>query len=154
MVATPIRTQSKPSRIDVNALRTNQALIVSLVLIAFVLGTGNGGAWIVAAVAVSLAIGATRPGYGPFQLLYKRLITPAGILHPKPESGEAAPHRFAQAMGAAFLAIAAILLFAEVTTLGWVLGALVVALALTNLVFGFCAGCFIFYQLRKAGLGA
>ncbi len=32
--------------------------------------------------------------------------------------------------------------------LAWI----VVALALVNLLFGFCAGCFMFLQLRRAGV--
>lgn len=138
-------------RVDTNALKTNQALIVATVIVAFVLGEEI-GAWLIAALAISLAIGAARPGYGPIQLLYRYAIRGTGLIKPNPRPDDPAPHRFAQALGATFLAIAAILLFAGVATLGWVLAWLVLALALVNLVFAFCAGCFIYLQLRKLGI--
>ena len=37
--------------------------------------------------------------------------------------------------------------------LGWVLAWLVVALALVNILLGFCMGCFIYFQLGRAGIG-
>jgi hypothetical protein len=141
--------------VDVNALKTNQALIVIFVALAFVLGTDNGGAWLVAFVAVCMAIGAVFPGYGPFQIFYRRVLRQTGIVKPQPRPDDPAPHRFAQTLGAVFLAAAAIALFAGVTTLGWVLAWIVVALALVNLLFGFCTGCFIFFHLRRlTGHGA
>jgi hypothetical protein len=103
---------------------------------------------------VSLAIGAIRPGYGPIQVFYRHSLLASGLVKPSPSPSDPVPHRFAQAMGAAVLAVAAILLLTGVTTLGWILAWVVVALALANLLFGFCAGCFIFLQLRKAGVGA
>jgi hypothetical protein len=141
--------------VDVNALKTNQSLIVVLVALAFVIGTGNGGAWLVALVAVSLAIGAALPGYGPFQLFYRRGLRQTGIVNAHPRPDDPAPHRFAQTLGAVFLAAGAVALFAGATTLGWVLAWIVVTLALVNLLFGFCAGCFVFYHLRRlTGHGA
>lgn len=141
--------------VDVNALKTNQALIVIFVAFAFVLGTGNGGAWLVALVAASMAIGAAFPGFGPFQLFYRRVLRKTGIVKPQPRPDDPAPHRFAQTLGAVFLAAAAIALFAGATTLGWVLAWVVVALALVNLLFGFCTGCFVFFHLRRlTGHGA
>jgi hypothetical protein len=135
--------------VDVNGLKTNQALIVGLVALGFVLGVDAGGAWLVALVAASLAIGAALPGYGPFQLLYRRVLRPAGVIKPRPRPDDPGPHRFAQALGCAFLVVSAVALFAGAETLGWALGWLVVALALVNLLFGFCAGCFVFYQARR-----
>jgi hypothetical protein len=152
MVSSSVAPVPSGQRVDANALRTNQAAIVAITVLAFVLGSEI-GAWLVAALAVSLAIGSASPGNGPIQLLYRHLLRPAGLIKPSPRPDDPAPHRFAQAMGAGVLALAAILLFAGATIIGWTLAWLVVALALTNLVFGFCAGCFIFLQLRKAGFG-
>jgi hypothetical protein len=135
--------------VDVNGLKTNQTLIVGLVSVAFVLGVDAGGAWLVAVVALSLAIGAAVPGYGPFQLLYRRVLRQFGVVKARPRPDDPAPHRFAQALGGTFLVVSTIALFAGAETLGWVLGWLVVALALVNLLFGFCTGCFVFYHLRR-----
>jgi hypothetical protein len=134
--------------VDAAGLRVNQALIVGLVLVAFVLGT-PAGTRLVAFVALSLAIGVALPGKGPFQLLYRRVLRPAGLVSPQPRPDDAAPHRFAQALGAGFLATAAVTLTLDATAVGWALALLVVALALVNLLFGFCAGCFAFLHLRR-----
>jgi hypothetical protein len=140
-------TQAGP-QVDVNALRTNQALIVAGVVIAFVLGA-SAGAWVLLVVAVSLGVGAARPGSGPFQLFYREVLGATGLVKPNLRPDDPAPHRFAQAMGATVLFLAAIALFAGVDVLGWVLAFLVLALALVNLLFGFCAGCFIFLQINR-----
>jgi hypothetical protein len=135
--------------IDVSALKTNQVLIVALVAVAFALGEDVGGPWLVAAVGASLLVGAALPGYGPFQLLYRHALRPAGIVRPHPRPDDPHPHRFAQGVGGIFLLLSAISLFSGATILGWVLAWIVVGLALVNLLFGFCAGCFAFYQLRR-----
>lgn len=151
MTVTTLPAASATPRVDANVLRTNQVTIVAVVAVAFVIGAGA-GAWLIALLALSMAIGAARPGFGPIQLFYRRVLTPSGLVKPSPREESPAPHRFAQALGAAFLFASALLLLAGVTTFGWLLGGVVVALALTNLVFGFCAGCFVFLQLRRAGL--
>ncbi|GIW03973.1 MAG: hypothetical protein KatS3mg059_0593 [Thermomicrobiales bacterium] len=147
-----VTIQSQHPVVDLNALRTNQALIVAFVVLAFVLGSAA-GAWLILAAGVSLAIGAALPGYGPFQLFYRYVVRATGLIPAKPRPDDPAPHRFAQALGATVLIVAAGALFAEITPLGWVLAWSVAALALINLLFGFCAGCFLFYQLHRVGLG-
>ncbi|MCC6790626.1 MAG: DUF4395 domain-containing protein [Thermomicrobiales bacterium] len=137
--------------VDVNALKTNQAAIVTTVVVAFVLGSDI-GVWLIAALALSMAIGVMRPGSGPIQLLYRYGLRDTGLLKPNPRPDDPAAHRFAQTLGATCLAVAALLLLAGATTFGWLLAWIVLALALTNLVFGFCAGCFLFLNLRKMGL--
>jgi hypothetical protein len=134
--------------VDVNALRTNQVLIVAGVAVAFVLGATI-GAWVILAVAVSLAVGAARPGYGPFQLFYRKIVLPSGWVKPLRRPDDPVQHRFAQGMGATFLFFSAISLFAGAETLGWLLALIVVTLALVNLLFGFCAGCFVFLQVDR-----
>lgn len=148
MVAQTVGARTNGPSVDVNALKTNQTLIVVLTVIAFVLGAGI-GAWIVLFVGVSLGIGAAFPGYGPFQLLYKRVLKPYRVVKPRPRRDDPAPHRFAQAMGSVFLIAGAVALFFDASTVGWVLAWIVIALALVNLVFGFCAGCFAFFHIRR-----
>lgn len=148
MSAGQIPVQQGPI-VDANALRTNQTLIVASVAIAFVLGA-TAGAWVLLAVAVSLTIGAARPGYGPFQIFYREVLRPIGIVKPSLRPDDPAPHRFAQALGGTVLFLAALALFTGVAALGWVLAFVVLALALVNLLFGFCAGCFIFLQINRA----
>jgi len=52
-------------------------------------------------------------------------------------------------LGAAVLALAALLLFLGFDIAGWFFGFMVLALALVNLVFGFCAGCFLYLHLGR-----
>ncbi len=139
--------------VDQNALRTNQIFIVATVAIAFLLGAER-GAWLLALLAACMAIGVLSPGNGPIQLLYRKVLVPAGIVKPNREAGSAAPHRFAQAMGAICLALAAISLFLGFDLVGWVLGFIVLSLALVNLLFGFCTGCFIYLHLGRLRQGA
>src|SRR5262245_25996527 len=106
-----VRPTTVTQQVDANALKTNQIAIVAVTLVAFVLGSDI-GAWLLLALGLSLAVGAARPGYGPIQLFYRRGLLAGGLVQPSPQPSEVAPHRFAQAMGAVVLVIAAILLFA------------------------------------------
>ncbi|MFQ5577385.1 MAG: DUF4395 domain-containing protein, partial [Anaerolineae bacterium] len=77
---------------------------------------------------------------------------PNGILAPNLINDDPAPHRFAQGVGAAFLLAASIALLSFGSpVLGWVLAWIVIILAAVNLVFNFCAGCFVYYRLDLAG---
>jgi hypothetical protein len=134
--------------VDVNALKTNQTLIVIFTVLAFTLGSTN-GVWIILVIAASLAIGAAFPGKGPFQLLYRKMFLPAGIVKPLRRPDDPAQHRFAQGMGAVVLLLAAIALVAGADIVGWLLAFVVVALALVTLLFGFCAGCFVYLQINR-----
>ena len=92
-------------------------------------------AWLLALLALCMAIGVAAPGNGPIQLLYRKVLVPVGIVKPNREPGNPAPHRFAQAMGAVCLALAAVLLLLGFDLAGWLLGFVVLALALVNLRF-------------------
>lgn len=132
-------------RFDRTALKVNQALIIALTLGAFLFDVP----WIVAVVALVMTLGTLRPDLALFQRLYHDLLRPAGLLRPDLHAEDAAPHRFAQALGAAFLVAASLALFAGLAAVGWTLSLIVVALAALNLFFGFCAGCFVYFQLAR-----
>ncbi|MCX7859194.1 MAG: DUF4395 domain-containing protein [Chloroflexus sp.] len=139
---------SPPALVDRTALRVNQAIIIGLLVIAFVANLP----WLVAVVAVVMALGTITPTLALFQRLYRDVLRPLGILRPDLHQEDPAPHRFAQGMGAAVLIFATLALWLGANLLGWALALLVVALAAINLIFGFCAGCFIFFQLQRLGL--
>ena len=134
--------------VDRNVLRTNQIIIVATVAVAFLIGA-EAGAWLIALLAVCMAIGVLWPGSGPIQVFYRKVLLPAGVVTPNRQPGGTAPHRFAQAMGATCLGLSAICLILGFDVAGWVLGFIVLALALVNLLFGFCTGCFIYLQLGR-----
>jgi hypothetical protein len=137
--------------VDKNALRFNQTALTALVVVGFVLG-GAVGTVLVGVTGAALLVAAGFPAAAPFGLLYRQVFVRLGIIKPKREPDDPAPHRFAQLLGGIFLAAATILLAIGASAVGWVLAWIVVALALTNLVAGFCLGCFIFLQLARAGL--
>lgn len=138
--------------VDLNALRTNQVIIVATVAVAFLLGAER-GAWLIVLLALCMAIGVVSPGNGPIQLLYRKGLLANGVIKPDRSPGSAAPHRFAQAMGATVLALAALLLLLGFDNAGWFFGFMVLALALVNLVFGFCVGCFLYLHLSRLRQG-
>ncbi|MGZ3601833.1 MAG: DUF4395 domain-containing protein, partial [Ktedonobacterales bacterium] len=101
----------------------------------------------------ALAISALVPSVSPFRLLYRRVVVPLGLLKPRIVEDDPAPHRFAQGVGAVFLiAATAVLLLTGATAVGWGLDLIVFVLAGINLMVGFCAGCFVYYQLGRLGL--
>ncbi len=132
-------------QVDRTALRVNQAFIIGFLALAFLLDQP----WLVAFVFVVMAIGTAFPQAALFQRIYRDVLRPAGLLKPDVQDEDAAPHRFAQGMGAAVLLIATIALFAGALALGWGLSFVVIALVAVNLFFGFCAGCFVYFQLQR-----
>jgi uncharacterized membrane protein YhaH (DUF805 family) len=131
--------------LDRTALRVNQAAIILFLALGFVLNQ----IWLVAFVAAVMALGTAFPALALFQRLYRDVLKPAGLLKPDVQREDAAPHRFAQGMGAAVLGSALLAFVAGAPAVGWGLALLVIALAGVNLVFGFCAGCFVFFQVQR-----
>jgi hypothetical protein len=102
-------------------------------------------------------LGAIDPDLSLFRRVYKHLIIPSGLLVPQPVADDGAAHRFAQLLGGLFLAASTVFLYSGSAVTGWSLAWVVILLAATNLFFGFCAGCFVYYQiarLRSAKTGA
>lgn len=138
-------------RVDRNTLRTNQAFIVGLTLLAFILGAGI-GQWLVLFVGLVMALGTLHEGLALFKQFHRRILRPAGILGADIKAEDPMPHQFAQGMGAVVLLIAFVALALGATTVGWVFTWMVTVLALINLTVQFCAGCFIYLQLDRRGL--
>lgn len=133
-------------QVDHNALRTNQAFIIALTLLAFVLDSSP----LVAFVALVMLFGVAlkRPGF----VLAYRLLNGLGLVDRDVLPDHPEPHRFAQAVGGVFLAAATLSLSLGATAIGWGLSWVVVALASLNLFGGFCVGCAVYYWLSRLGL--
>jgi Domain of unknown function (DUF4395) len=138
-------THTIGERVDRTALRFNQASIITMLVLAFVLDQPL----LVAFVAIVMALGTAAPQLALFQRFYRDVVRPAGLLRPDIQDESAAPHRFAQGMGAGVLVAATAALFAGAAALGWALAIVVIVLAAVNLFFGFCAGCFIYFQIER-----
>jgi hypothetical protein len=121
--------------IDSRAPRFNQATIGVLAALA----VATGWSWVLALLAAQLIVGLT---------LGRRFCLPclAYFEFVQPRFGEgpledARPPRFANLVGAAFLAAASASYAVGLDTLGAVLGSIVAALALLAAATGFCTGC-------------
>ncbi|GIK57984.1 MAG: hypothetical protein BroJett015_36470 [Chloroflexota bacterium] len=135
-------------KVDQSALKVNQAFIIGLLVLAFLLDA----VWLVALVAVVMLLGTAVPSLGLFKRIYQHILQPAGIVKPHVIEDNPEPHRFSQGLGGVFVALATLALLAGLPAVGWALVWLVVILAGLNLFLGFCAGCFMYYQLHKLGV--
>lgn len=131
--------------VDRSALRVNQAFIIAVLILAFVLDSPL----LVAVVATIMLVGTAVPRVALFKMVYHRLLRPVGVVKPDVIVDNPEPHRFAQGFGGVVLALALLSLIMGLTLLGWLLAWLVILLASLNLFLGFCAGCFVYYQLNK-----
>ncbi len=134
-------------KVDHSAIKTNQLLIISLNILAFVLNLPI----LAALVAVVMGIGSALkvPGFG---FVYRNLLKPRGWMKPDVLDDNPEPHRFAQLMGFVFMTAGSLALFLGATVLGWSLVWLVTALAALNAFGGFCAGCAVYYWLNRLHL--
>lgn len=139
--------QSSERRVDHSALKVNQAFIIALLLLAFVMDM-----WTIAAfVGGVMLLGTAVPSLSLFKRIYRHLLRPTGVLQPQVIVDNPEPHRFAQGLGGVFVALAVAAILLGAAFLGWALVWLVIALAALNLFVGFCAGCFVYYQLYRFG---
>jgi hypothetical protein len=131
-------------KVDHSALKVNQALIITISILAFVINA----AWLAALVALIMIVGTviSKPG---FFVIYKYILRPAGLVKPDILMDNPEPHRFAQGFGGVALAAGSLAVFLGVPVIGWVLVWLVVALAALNLFAGFCVGCAMYYWLAR-----
>jgi hypothetical protein len=121
--------------IDSRAPRFNQAVVGLL----SVLAVATGWWWLLAALGAQLVVGLT---------LGRRFCLPClayfELVQPRFGEGpleDARPPRFANMVGAAFLAAASVSYGVGTEVAGMALGSLVAALALLAATTGFCAGC-------------
>jgi len=135
-------------KVDHSALRTNQAFIIGLLILAFVADS----VWLVAFVGVVMLVGTAVPQLALFKRIYQHILRPIGFVKPDLINDKPEPHRFAQGFGGVVVTLAVLAFVTGLPVLGWSLTWLVVALAALNLFLGFCAGCFVYYQLNRLGV--
>jgi len=134
--------------LDNSALKFNQISIIALTVLGFILNQPILPAF-VAAVLVS---GTLTPKLAVFKLIYKHAVKPLGFLKPNVIEDSPAPHEFAQLLGGVVLGLGSLFLYTGSILLGWIFVWIVIILAAANLFLGFCAGCFVYYQLGKFGV--
>jgi len=131
-------------RVDHAALRTNQAFIIGLLVVAFVVDRS----WVVAFVALVMAVGTVQPRLALFQMIYRHLLRDR-LVKPDVLADNPEPHRFSQGFGAAVLLVALGLFTVGAAVAAWAVVAVVVLLAAINLFAAFCVGCFLYYWLAR-----
>jgi hypothetical protein len=137
-------TSQSLQKVDHSALKTNQLLIISLSILAFIFDMPA----LAAFVALVMGIGSALkvPGFG---FIYKYLLKPRGWIKPDVLDDNPEPHRFSQLLGFLFMTAGSIALFSGAAILGWSLVWLVIALAALNAFGGFCVGCAVYYWLSR-----
>ncbi len=91
------------------------------------------------------------PAVNPYALLF-RAVRSAGWLGPPRELEEAAPPRFSNTLGFAFLTVASLAYYVPndpMSPLAWGLGLMVSALALLAATTGLCVGCELYVFVRR-----
>ncbi len=130
--------------VDHAVLRTNQAAIILLLLIGFLINAPL----LVAVVALFMLVG-TALGVAGFGFPITRILRLLGLVRPDVLQDNPEPHRFAQGFGGVVTLAGFLVLQAGYGVLGWALAWLVIALAALNLFAGFCAGCAVYYWLGR-----
>ena len=120
--------------------------LVTMVVFAIVLITSS--MWLLIAQAVVFAAGAIfGVSYSPYGYLYKWLVRPR--LGPPAELEDAAPPRFAQAVGLVISIIGIIGFAVGLGPLGLTAAGLGLVAAVLNGVFGICLGCVLYLIIRR-----
>jgi len=131
-------------KVDHSVLRTHQAVLIVVLVLAFLLNSPVLAA--LAALVMAAGTAARRPGFG---FVYTGLLKPRRLVKPDVLLDNPEPHRFAQGLGSVVLWIGAAGFLAGSQALGWSMVWLVIALAALNLFGGFCAGCAVYYWLNR-----
>jgi Domain of unknown function (DUF4395) len=121
--------------------------LVTMVVFAIVLITGN--VWLLTAQAIVFGVGAIfGVAHSPYGFIYRWLVRPR--LGPPKELEDAAPPRFAQAVGLVISVIGIIGFAVGLRPLGLTAAALGLVAAVLNGVFGICLGCELYLIIRRS----
>ena len=133
--------------IDPRGARFAAALTAVLLAAVLLLAPGPAAVVLLAAQAGVFAVGASRGvQHTPYAWLFRSAVLPR--VGPPAEREDAAPPRFAQAVGLGFAAVGLVGFLVGADLLGTVATGFALAAALLNAVFGFCLGCEM-YLLHK-----
>lgn len=130
-------------QLDPRGPRFAAALTTAVLVV--VLATGSG--WLALVQTVVFAITAADPRRGPYALLYRFLV--AHRLGPATEREDAAPVRFAQLVGFAFLAVASVGYLSGAPGVGVAFAGFGLLAAFLNAAFGLCLGCEAYLAARR-----
>ena len=144
-------TTTSGPRVEIDPRGPRFTAAITLVVFAIVLVAAPAPAAValLAVQAACFAIGAGRGvQHTPTAYLFRTLVRPR--LAPPAHLEDAAPPRFAQAVGLGFAVVALVGYLTGVTLLGQVAAGFALAAALLNAVFGFCLGCELYLLLHRS----
>ena len=137
-----------PTMIDPRQPRLGQGITGAILLVGFILDQPL----VLPVLALILAAASLGgPAVNPYALLF-RAIRSAGWLGPPRELEEAAPPRFSNTLGFAFLTAASLAYYVPdepLRAVAWGLGLMVSALALLAATTGLCVGCELYVFVRR-----
>ena len=136
------------STIDPRGARFAAALTAGLLAAVLLLAPSPAAVVLLAAQAAVFAVGATRGvQHTPYAWLFRSAVLPR--VGPPAEREDAAPPRFAQAVGLGFAGVGLIGFLLGADVVGTVATGFALAAALLNAAFGFCLGCEIFLLSKR-----
>lgn len=148
MSATSTTPVCSPTQLDVRGPRFGGAVTTLVLAVALVtIGSPIGlvlVAWQMAVFGIGAFVG---PHAQPYGVLYRKVVQPR-IGEPK-EFEDAAPPRFAQAVGLVFAAIALISLLFGATLVATIAVAFALIAAFLNAAFGLCLGCEMYLLFKR-----
>lgn len=136
-------------QIDPRGARVAAGLTSLVLAVVLLTAPGPLALALLAAQTAVFAIGAVSGvQHTPYSLLFRTLLRPR--LGPPAEFEDAAPPRFAQAVGLGFASVGLVALAAGATTVGLVAVGFALAAALLNAATGFCLGCELYLLTKRA----
>lgn len=141
-------TAPAPSRIDVRGPRFGAAITTVVLALALALGQSPIATVLVAWQTFAFALGALVGLHAqPYSVIYRRLVQPR--LAAPTQFEDAAPPRFAQAVGLVFAVVALVSLLVGAPVVATVALAFALIAAFLNAVFGLCLGCQMYLMGRR-----
>lgn len=136
------------TQIDPRGPRFTAGVTSVVLAVVLVLPPGAVATTLLALQTVLFALGAIRGvQHTPLAWLFKRIVRPR--LSAPDHLEDAAPPRFAQAVGLGFATVGLIGYLSGTTVLGAVAVGFALGAALLNAVFGYCLGCEIYLLARR-----
>ena len=135
-------------QIDPRGPRFGGAVTTVVLAAALILAGTTAGTLLVAWQTVVFALGALVGLQAqPYGIVFRRVVRPR--LGPPAELEDAAPPRFAQAVGLGFLVVALVALLAGAIIVASIAIAFALAAAFLNAAFDFCLGCELYLLGRR-----
>lgn len=139
---------AKPTQLDVRGPRFGAAVTTVVLAVAFVTAGSTFATVLLLVQAIAFGIGAfVGPHAQPYGKFFVTVIRPR--LAPATEFEDAAPPRFAQAVGLGFAVAALAGIFLNSVALTQLAVGFALAAAFLNAAFAFCLGCEMYLLIRR-----